>query len=123
MKFLDSNVIAYSFYSNEYREKCQEAIKEGGITDTLALTEAFYIIEKIIDRKTAKESIKGVLKSDVHIVDLDINVIFQALKRVDKYNLSIFDMNHFISALLNNCTIILSYDKDFNNLDIPREEP
>ena len=46
MKFLDSNVLAFAFYKNEYTEKCQNALREGGIVDVFNLVEAFFIIEK-----------------------------------------------------------------------------
>ena len=124
MKFLDSNVLAYAFYENENAVKCQKAIKEGGVVDTFNLVEAFYIIEKETgSRKTAQRSIKGLFKSDLIIVEVDINLIFEALKRIQRINLSIFDCIHYNCALLNNCNAILSYDKDFDNLDIPRREP
>lgn len=122
-KFLDSNIIVKAFYENENREHCQNAIKEGGITDTFCLSEAFHILEKIIDRKTAQESIKTLLKSNLEITDITTETIFEALKKTKKYNLNIFDIIHYTIALQNNCTTILSYDKDFNNLEIPRNEP
>ena len=60
MKFLDSNILTYAFYDNEFREQCQEAIKEGGTTNTFCLAETFQILEKIIDRETAIKSIKSI---------------------------------------------------------------
>lgn len=125
MKFLDSNVLAYAFYSNDNTLKCQKAIMiEGGIVDTFNLIEAFFIIEKETgSREIAQKSIKGLLKSNIQIVEVDINIIFEALKRINRYKLSIFDMIHFSCALINGCDAIISYDKDFENLDIKREEP
>jgi len=123
MKFLDSNIIVKAFYENDNREQCQNAIKEGGIIDTFGLSEAFHILEKIVDRKTAQESIKAILKSNLEIIDVTVETIFEALKRTKKYKINIFDTIHYVTALFNNCTAILSYDKDFDNLDIPRKEP
>jgi len=123
MRFLDSNVIAYAFYDNEHTDKCQEAIKEGGIINTFNLIEAFFIIEKQTNKEKAEKCIKGLLKSNLEIVDVNINLVYESLKRINKYKLSIFDMIHYTCCLLNNCNSIVSYDKDFDNLEIVREEP
>ncbi len=123
MRLLDSNILAYAFYSNDFTEDCQKAIREGGLTNTFNLVEAFFIIEKEVNRETAKKSIMGLLKSNIQVLDVDINIIFESLKRAHKYKLSIFDLIHYTCALLNNCSEIISYDKDFDKLEIPRHEP
>ena len=41
MRFIDSNVLAYAFYENEYSSRCQQIIREGGITNTVNIIEAF----------------------------------------------------------------------------------
>lgn len=124
MKFLDSNIIAYAFYKNEYTEVCQNALREGGVVDVFNLTEAFFIIERETgSREIAQKSIKNLLKSNIQIVDVDVNLLFEALKRVNHLKLSIFDSIHYSCAVINSCNAIISYDKDFDNLDIPREEP
>jgi len=124
MRFLDSSILAYAFYSNEYTEKCQEAIKQGGVIDALNLIEAFYIIEKETgNREVAKKSIKGLMKSDIIIIDVDVNLIFEAMKKIETYGLSVFDMIHYTCAVANNCECILSYDVDFDKGDIPRKKP
>ena len=124
MKFLDSNVIAYAFYKNEYTEKCQNVLREGGMVDVFNLIESFFIIEKETKSKEiAQKSIKNLLKSDIQIVDVDINLLFEALKGINNLKLSIFDAIHYSCAVMNGCSAIISYDKDFDNLDIPREEP
>ncbi|MBI2632176.1 hypothetical protein HYW75_04180 [Candidatus Pacearchaeota archaeon] len=43
MRFIDSNILAYAFYENENREKCQNFIKEGGIINTVNLIESFNL--------------------------------------------------------------------------------
>ena len=123
MEFLDSNILAYAFYDNEYTEECQKAIKEGGVTNTLNLIEAFFIIEKETSRERAQKCIKSLLKSNIQIVEVDINLLFESLKRINYHKLSIFDMIHYTCALLNSCTSIKSYDNDFDNLAIQRKEP
>ena len=123
MRFLDSNIIACAFYNNEYTEKCQEIIKEGGMINTFNLIEAFFIIEKQTHREKAEKCIKSLLKSNIEIIEVDINLIYEALRKINKYKLSIFDMIHYTCALINTCDSIVSYDSDFNNLEILREEP
>lgn len=124
MKFLDSNVLAYAFYSNENTLKCQKTIIEGGLANTFNLIEAFFVIEKETgNREIAQKSIKALLKSNIQIVDVDVNIIFETLKRISRHRLGIFDMIHYSCALLNDCSAIVSYDKDFDNLEITREEP
>ncbi|MBI2108014.1 PIN domain-containing protein [Candidatus Woesearchaeota archaeon] len=124
MKFLDSNVLAYSFYENERLPECQKAIKEGGLINTFNLIEAFFIIEKETgNREIAQRSIRGLLKSNLIIAEVDVNLVFEVLKRIKESKFSVFDAVHYTCALMNNCNVILSYDKDFDKLDIPREEP
>tara|TARA_Y100000310_G_scaffold211458_1_gene212180 strand:- start:98 stop:469 length:372 start_codon:yes stop_codon:yes gene_type:complete len=123
MRFIDSNVLIYAFYDNEYTEKCQNIIRKGGLVDTFNLIEAFFIIEKQTSKEKAIESIKGLLKSNIHIIDVDVSLLFEAVKRSKKVNLTIFDCIHYVAAKLNDCNEIISYDKDFDNLDIPRKEP
>ena len=123
MNFLDSNIFVQAFYENENTEKCQEIIRNGGLSDTLVLAETFHIIEKILNKEKAEKAVKGILKSSIEIIDLDINLIFESLKRVSMHKLSFYDTIHYTCALLNNCSSILSYDKNFNNLEIPRQEP
>ena len=123
MKFIDSNILAYAFYKNEFQENCQKAILEGGFIDTVNLVETFNTLSRVADGDVAARSIKGLLRSNLNIIDLDVNVIFEALKRVDKYKkLTFNDLIHYTCAVLHGCDIILSYDKDFDNLEIPRKE-
>ncbi len=122
MKFIDSNILIYAFYENKHQDACQNIIREGGITTTLALIEAFNIIEFQANRDTASAAIKGLLKSNIQIVDVDINIIFEALKRAMQYKkLKFFDLIQYTTASLHNCTAIMSYDSDFDNLEIKRE--
>ena len=124
MKFLDANELAYAFYSNGNTAKCQAAIREGGVTDTFGLIEAFRVIEKETEsRELAQAAIKGLLKSNVEVIDVDVNAVFEALKQASRSRLSIFDSVHYACAVLSQCSSILSYDKDFDKLEIPREEP
>ncbi|GEM_PF-1189749 len=124
MKFLDSNILAYAFYDNKMREGSQQAIKDGGMINTINLVEAFNIIEFETTRERATEAVKGLLKSHLKIIDVDLDLIFEALKRNQKYkHLKFNDLVHYVSALAHNCESIVSFDRDFDKLEIRREEP
>lgn len=123
MRFIDSNIMAYAFYQNEYQENCQNIIRGEGITDTIALAEAFNIIEFESSRNMAIIAVRGILRSNLKIVDVDVNVIFEALKKADVYKkLKFIDLLHYIIASLKNCEAFISYDKDFEGLEIARVE-
>lgn len=123
MQFLDTNVLAYAFYENEHKEACRNAIRNGGIINTFNLIEAFHIIEKETNsREIAYRAIKGLLKSSLKIIEVDNNLIFETLKRIEKTKLSIFDAVHYTCALMNNCELMISYDDGFDAV-IEREEP
>lgn len=124
MKYIDSNILAYAFYDNEHQQACQQAIRDGGITNTINLIEAFHIIEWQTSRDIATRAIKGLLKSNISIIDADINLLFEAVKKAEKYKkLKILDLLHYVTAKNQGCDVILSYDKDFSDLEIKREEP
>lgn len=124
MRFIDSNILAYAFYDNKNREKCQGIIKSGGLINTVNIIEAYNIIQFETSAEHATKSIKSLLKSSLSIADASINIVFEALKRTAKYKrLKFIDLVHYTTALLNNCDSIVSYDSDFDNLEIPREEP
>ena len=121
--YLDSNVLAYAFYINAHQEACQEAIEQGGVISTLSLMEAFHALERETGRGVAQDCVRKLLKGNFQIVGMDVNVFFEALKRTAHTKLNMADTIHYTCALLNNCSAIFSYDKDFNGLDIPRKEP
>ena len=123
MKFIDSNILAYAFYENEFQENSRNVIRNGGVTDTLCLIEAFNIIEMQTSREIAAKSIRGLLRADLMIINTDINAVFEALKRsLGCKKLKFLDLVHYTVAVLNNCEAIVSYDGDFDQLEIPREE-
>ena len=121
MMFIDSNVLAYTFYDNKFKERCQEIVNEGGVINTVNLIEAYNIIQFETNAEYATKTIRSLLKSNLKIVDVDINLIFEALRRALKYkNLKFIDLIHYTTAILHNCSEIASYDKDFDGLEIKR---
>ncbi len=124
MDFVDANVIIKAFVDDKDSVKCQKVLTESFVTDTLCLIEAQYAIAKIKQNEGfAANCIKSLYKGDCQIVSIDKNILFEALKRIDKYDLNIFDLLHYVAALFNNCTNIMSYDKDFDKVELKRVEP
>ncbi len=124
MYFIDANVIVKTFTNNEDQAQCRKIILSEFVTDTLSLLEAFDAISVIKnDKVTASKFIKSLFKINCTIIDLDKELLFETLKRVDEYNLETFDLIHYTTALINNCSEIVSYDKNFDNLDIKRIKP
>ena len=124
MKFIDANVIARSFYPNNQQRNCEEIIHNGGVINTIVLVEAFNILDYQLGREKARLVTRSLYKSSLLIVDVDKNLIFEALRKSEKETkLRFADLLHYTTALLHSCSAILTYDKDFDKLDIPREEP
>ncbi len=122
--FIDSNVIIKAFVDDKDNEKCRKVLYGDFITNTLCLVEAQYSISIIKNDKVyAADCIKSLFKSNGIIVQLDKNLLFESFKRIEKYNLNIFDLINYTTALINTCSEIVSYDKDFDDLEIKRAEP
>ncbi|MBI5393569.1 PIN domain-containing protein [Candidatus Woesearchaeota archaeon] len=125
MKFIDSNVLIYAFTNNSKSEECINIIhNEQCVINTLVLVEVYTKLRVIVNQQYARNVTKSLFKKDnLLIVNLDIFLFFEALKRQQKYNqLEIFDLIHYTTALLYNCSSIVSNDGDFDNLEIPREQ-
>ena len=123
-RFLDANVIVKAFTDNEDKEECRNLLHEEFITNTLCLVEAHYSIAIITSNGIyAANSIKSLFKGNSTIIELDKNLLFEALKRIEKYNLNVFDLIHYTTALLNNCSEFVSFDRHFDGLEIKRTEP
>ncbi len=124
-EFLDSNVIVYAFTTNPKKEKCRKALLELNLlTNSLVIAESISQIATITDKEQSKQALTTILKlGNIRILDLDSGMIFEAIRRNQKYHLKLFDLIHYVSALTNNCQSMLSFDKDFDNLELPRREP
>ena len=122
--FLDSTVLIKAFTENPDKHECRAIVHEKFVTNALCLVEAHHFISLISKSKShAGMSIKSLFKSDCLVVDLDKNLLFEAFKRGEKYNLDTFDLINYVTALLNNCEEFITYDKDFDDLEIKRVEP
>ncbi len=124
MKFIDANVIIKAFTENKDKDKCRKILQDVTVTDTLVLLEAHHAIQIITaDKLYASQCIKSIFKSHILIVNLDKDLLFESIKKTEKYNLTIFDLVHLTAALNTECREFVSYDKDFDNLELKRTEP
>lgn len=124
MKFIDANVIIKAFTDNEDKEKCRTALHEEFVTNTLCLVESQHGISIIKNNKTyAADCIRSLFKSRGLIIQLDKNLLFEGFRRIERYNLNIFDLINYATALINNCSEFVSYDGHFDGLEIKRIEP
>ena len=123
-KFIDANIIVKAFTDNKDKEKCRGVLQEEFVTNALCLVEAQNAITKISGNSSyGANCVKSLFKGCGAIVPLDKNLLFEAFKRVERHNLNIFGLIHYATALINECAEIISYDKDFDNLQIRRTEP
>lgn len=124
MKYVDANVIIKAFTQNDDQRRCREVLEKPFVTTTLCLLEAYHGISRIkSDRIYAAYCIKSLYKTHAQIIDVDRNLLFESLRRIERYPLTIFDLVSYTVALIRNCTEFVSYDQDFNNLEIQRTEP
>lgn len=123
-RFIDANVIVKAFTENDNHVQCREILREDFVTNTLCLIEAYDAISMIKSNKIyASDCIRSLFKNKGRVVQLDKNLLFESFKRIQKYNLDIFDLIHYVTALMNNSSEFVSYDKDFDDFEIKRIEP
>ncbi len=124
-KFIDSNVIIFAFTNSNQKQKCRNILaQENLVTNTLVLLESYAKIATINSEAYARQVIRNILSlANIRVIDFTSNLFFEAVKRNQKYKLKISDLVHYTTALLNNCTSLISYDKDFDKLEIKRVEP
>jgi len=123
MRLIDSNILVLASYANEQQDACQNVICEGGTISTLALAETFTVLERVVSRSVAQDAVAAYLRSNVTILDVKVSHVFDAIKRAKKTGLKFFDLIHYTTAITAGCTEIVSYDKDFDGLELPRIEP
>src|SRR3989344_6039254 len=115
MKFIDANIIIKAFTDDGDQESCRKLLSSEFVTNTLVLVEAFNAISRIKNDKLSA--------ANCIIMDLNRDLLFESLKRINKYGLDFPDLIHYTSAVLNNCSEIFSFDRDFDNMDLKRIEP
>ncbi len=123
MRFIDANILVLASYANDKQQACQKVIREGGVASSLALMETFTVLERIVDRSVAQNAVAAFLRSNLMIAELGVSHLFDALKKSKRTRLSFFDLIHYVTALASECSEIVSFDKDFDGLELPRIEP
>ena len=97
-------------------------LEEDFITDMVCLAEAQNALSAIIkDPHKAASWIKSIFKANGTVIEIDKNILIVSFRYLD--HLIVWDAIHYAAALLNNCSEIVSYDKDFDGLEIKRIEP
>tara|TARA_Y100000310_G_C20115931_1_gene549269 strand:- start:10 stop:390 length:381 start_codon:yes stop_codon:yes gene_type:complete len=123
--FIDSNIFVKAVTKHPQSKQCLEIVNQGGIIDSLILLEIHAKIATITkDEGFAEKALKKILGDEnISIFPLDANLFFEAMKRKKKYLLTMSDLIHYTTAILYECQSMISYDKDFDKLEIPRIEP
>ena len=122
--FVDANVIIKAFTENKDKEKCRAVVNNGFTTNILCLAEAQDAIEAIKNDKVAASAfIRSLFGLNCRILDVNKNLLFASLRVHCAGRFAFFDSIHYATALLNNCSEIVSYNTDFDNLPIKRVEP
>ncbi|MBS3105280.1 PIN domain-containing protein [Candidatus Woesearchaeota archaeon] len=124
-RFVDSNVIIYAFTNSNQKQECRNILtQENLIINTLVLLESYAKISTINSEVYARVVARNILSlANIRVVDFTNNLFFESIKRSQKYKLKISDLVHYATALLHNCSEIISYDAHFDGLDVKRVEP
>ncbi|MFH1053803.1 MAG: type II toxin-antitoxin system VapC family toxin [Candidatus Woesearchaeota archaeon] len=122
--FADSNIFIYAFTKCRYSDECKKIVQKDLLINTNVLLEIFNGLHKITnDKEYSIRVVKRILSNDnIRIIDFDINLFFETLKRIENINLRMPDAVHYTTALLHGCKIIYSYDKHFDGLSLKRVE-
>ena len=124
-KFVDSNVIIFAFTNSSQKKECRNILSEENlVTNTLVLLESYAKITTINSESYARAAIRNILSlANIKVIDFTNNLFFESIKRSQKYKLKISDLVHYTTSLLHDCNEIISYDRNFDGLDIKRIEP
>ena len=127
MIYLDSNVFIFYVISDEKTEEKSRLSKnillkvaEGKLeaaTSSLTWDELVWSVKKIIGIEIAKTGGKKFLEfPNLKILNVDVGVVNEAQKILEKYNLKPRDSMHAACAIKNNITQIISDDPDFDKV-------
>lgn len=129
ISFVDSNIFIYAFTEGKFSERCRKFLStnEDIVINTLVLHEIYNGITKITrEKQYAIKVSKSIMKREnINIINFDNNLFFETIKRLQRINLSFNDVCHYTTAILTECSDIISYDKHFDNenFEIKRYEP
>lgn len=124
MIYLDSWVwLEYGLRDDQWataRDVIDEAVENGGVVSTIALTEVDYVLSREVDRKTADLVTSAIEDFEsVHVVPVSSEVALYASRLRRKYydrrenELSYADAIHVATAALLDCEMLHTGDSDF----------
>lgn len=111
------------------RAVIDDAIEDGGVVSTIALTEVDYVLSREVDRTTA-DLVTSTMEDleSVHVVPVSSEVALYASRLRSKYyqrgetELSYADAIHLATATLLDCESLHTGDSDFEDVDeLPTE--
>ncbi|MEM2017104.1 MAG: PIN domain-containing protein [Nitrososphaerota archaeon] len=130
MYLIDTNVFLEVMLSRERSEECKELLRmlkegklEGAITDF-----TIHAIIVLLDRFKKLNALKSFLQSltvykGLYIYTTSLHGEIKAVELATETGLDMDDAIQYYAALSVNAEAIVSYDKHFDNLKIPRREP
>lgn len=126
MIYIDSNIFIYPVIYGEKNKKASSAkkvlfdIAERKIeacTSTLTWDELVWVINKTLGKKIADmEGEKFLRFPNLKMVDVDLGVIKEAQKILNKYDIVPRDAIHAGCAIKNGAKKIITFDKDFDKV-------
>ena len=135
MLYIDSNVFLYPvLYDSEAVVEARKSkefllkIAQGGVeacTATVTWDEVVWVIRKIFAFDPSMEVGKKLLSfPNLRLLGVKNGTIYTAQELMEKYKIKPRDAIHAATALENKVTEIVSYDKDFDEINgINRTEP
>ncbi|HLC72214.1 MAG TPA: type II toxin-antitoxin system VapC family toxin [Candidatus Nanoarchaeia archaeon] len=120
--YLDSNIFIYASSRNDAlgqaARRLLQAIQAGtfrGVTSCLTLDEVMYVLKKILpaDLLAAGEQI---LNLDIKFLSIEKPLLYAMLSLMEEHSLQPRDALHLATMHANNISLIVSEDKDFDNI-------
>lgn len=125
MKYIDSNLFIYAaLYSDERGKQARNFMKEirkgkeVAVTSVLTFDELFWKVKKEKDFEAALKIGRSFLEMEnLVFVEVDDSALWRSYKLIKKYKLNPRDGIHLACALGKGATVIVSEDKDFDQVE------
>lgn len=130
MYLIDTNIFLEVMLSRSRKEECKQLLRmlrDGKIKGTITDLTIHSIIV-LLDRLNRLKELRTFLKSlsaykGLYVYVTSIAEELKAIKIAEETNLDMDDAIQYSSALSIKAKAIISFDKDFEGLKIPRKEP
>ena len=127
LAYIDSNVFIYPvIYDAEAVEKARRAkevltrIERGELlayTSTLTWDEVVWVVSRVLGRSDGVEQGRKLIGfPNLHFIEIDLTILTQAQRLIERYNLKPRDSIHIASALSRKIKKIISDDKDLDRV-------